>query len=232
MTRTIAIIAVAGATGLAGAQIATQNFDDNSTGARFTDNSSLVGGQFTDPGRTFDGTGLGWTLRWDDTRGTGSGGPVDGGESGDFIGVTDFTGDVGSFTSGTQGFQFDDGDGALTLSFDSIDATGVSGLGLTFDLWVGDTTYESDDLFQVAVNGQPLLTLGEPELEAFPTGFTPLSIDLSGFDGQSSVQIDFVVDTNSGSETLYLDTVAVTPAPAGASLLAMGGLAGVRRRRA
>ena len=229
----IAIVTVAAFAGAATAGVSTlasQNFDDNSTAPQITNNADLG----TLVGHFSDGSGLGFGTSWVDSRGTGMGGPVDGAESGDFIGVPSFTGDVGNFTSGAQGYQFNDVDGALSLDFASIDASGFSGLELTFDLFINSTTYEPDDFFNVVVNGTTIYTLGELDLEGTAGSWQTIVLDLGAYDGLSSVQISIVGDTNASTENFYVDTVAVTgvPAPASIALVGLGGLVAARRRRA
>jgi len=233
-TNVTAIVAMTGIAGAAAAQVelASQTFDDNSTAPQITDNADFGSLQ----GQFFDGTGLGWGLSFTDTRGTGSGGPVDGSESGDFIGVTDFTGEVGAFPTPAQGFQWNDTDGLVTLSFDAIDATGFTDLALDFGWFVTETGFEDEDFFAVEVNGDRIFEVRGDNLESGPFSgdFGFPSLDLSAFDGLSAVNIDFLADTNSGSETIYLDNVRVTgiPTPGTVAMLGLGGLAAARRRRA
>jgi len=177
---------------------------------------------------------LGFSTSFIDTRGTGETGPVDGTESGDFIGVTGFTGSVGSFTDGAQGFQWNDPDGAVVLTLDAIDASAFTDLELTFDLFVDDTGYESTDKFDIEVNDTNVLSLGETDFEgSLADVWTSYALDLSAFDG-SVITIEFIGDTNAGSENFYVDNVEVTgvPEPASIALLGLGGLALLRRRSA
>ena len=177
---------------------------------------------------------LGFSTSFIDTRGTGETGPVDGTESGDFIGVTGFTGSVGSFTDGVQGFQWNDPDGAVVLTLDAIDASAFTDLELTFDLFVDDTGYESTDKFDIEVNDTNVLSLGETDFEgSLADVWTSYALDLSAFDG-SVITIEFIGDTNAGSENFYVDNVEVTgvPEPASIALLGLGGLALLRRRSA
>jgi 2',3'-cyclic-nucleotide 2'-phosphodiesterase (5'-nucleotidase family) len=105
--------------------------------------------------------GIGFATFWTDTRG--NSGPVDPGTEGgnDFIGVNSFSGtnapDTGpdAVPVGTgvqQNFQFNDGDGLLSLIFEPVDLSLASGaLELRLSYWINDTGYEGGDTFSVIV---------------------------------------------------------------------------------
>lgn len=237
MFKRVAIAAaLAAVTGSAqAAPVAYTSFEEPGTAPRTTSNPLGSG-----TGLSYSATGgeLGFSSSWSDTRSTGAGGPVVGSESGDFLGVTSFTGEVGAFTDGTQGYQWNDADGLLTLTLDPVDLTGYRSSALSFDLFVAGTGYEADDSFSVWADGASLLSLGETELEgSLGDSWTSFDLSLGAFDG-SMVTVAFGGDTNSGSENFYLDNVrfdaTVVPVPAAVWLLGAGvvALVGLGRRRA
>jgi len=189
--------------------IAGTSFEEPSTAAQTTDNTNFGSAA----GLTYTSTGgeLGFTTSFTDTRSTGESGPVVGSESGDFIGVTNFTGDVGSFTDGTKGYQWNDTDGAVTLSLDSVDTTGFTSLNLNFDLFTANTGFESTDSFDVSVNSTSVLNLDDSALESptYSGVWKSESLDISSFDGQT-IDVAFTGDTNSVAENFYLDNVVIT----------------------
>ena len=140
---------------------------------------------------------------------------------GDYVGVTDFTGDVTTFTSGTQGYQLSDLDGTMTVVFDAVDFTGYENNTVSIDYFINDTGYEGDgttnddgnDLFRIFVRDLTnntetdiLITLG--------SDINDLMIENSWITGTATIadgaNVELVVQarTNSGSETLMIDTIS------------------------
>jgi len=175
------------------------------------------------------GPGLDFMTYWIDTRGTITG-PVTSGESGDYIGVSSFTGsyapdvapDGTAVSSGVEhNFQFNDTDGRLDLVFEPVDLTGLTNRSLSLYYWIATTGYESDDAFYVTLSDgtqdQTYLNFGEEELEANVSAddgsanWNQLTVDLdalisgSGFGEVLTLTVS--VDTNSGSENIFVDKV-------------------------
>lgn len=111
----------------------------------------------------------------------------------------------------------------------TIDATGFTGLSLTFFEWLdsGGNTFDTAEVF---VNGD-LQTLRD----GGPTTWREVTLDLSAYDN-SMLDIEFRFVTTGVVERVgwYIDDVSLTgiPTPGAAGLLAMGGLVAARRRRA
>jgi len=154
---------------------------------------------------------------------------------GDFVGVTDFTGAVGEYTDGVNGFQMSDPDGLMTTTMDTVDLAGLASASMTVDLFVNSTGYESDDRVRVwlEVDGGEdidLFNVSGDDLESSAaTGqWLTLSADLTGF---SSATLRFELDANAGPEAIYVDNIVFVPAPGALALLGLAGLAGTRRRR-
>ena len=232
------------------ATIAAQDFEGNSTATGTFSNDFPN----DDPGLLFDsGVGLGWSVSFSDTRGTGETGPVAGGDGGDLIGVVNAgiasatNGNGNNDNSNSAGatgnfFNSDDGDGAILLAFDQIDATGFENLMLDFTWAVESTGYESTDVFDVSVNGTSVFNVSGDDLVSggFVDAFAAVSVDLTAFD-MSLLDIVVSFDNNSSSEDMAFDNLVVSgdavggtdvPLPASALLLlsALGALAATRRR--
>lgn len=213
------------------ATIAAQDFNSLPDDGTANNDSVASGVQLTNAGsKNIGGPGLDFATTWFDTRGEGSG-PVTGGESGDFIGVNSFAGagapDVGpggtAVASGVEhNFQFNDGDGALVLNFESVDVSGYTNRTLSINWWINSTGYETDDAFTISLSngglGVVLLGYGETELEANASSddgsdnwFTT-TVDLdalllsSGLDPTNLI-LSVSVDTNSSNENIFVDEI-------------------------
>lgn len=144
---------------------------------------------------------------------------------GDFVGVTSFTGTVGSYTEGTQGYQISDSDGIFNLYLDGVaGATSVS-----LDYFVNSTGYEGLDFISISAGGVVGLdTVGQDiddlEIEGEWRTIT--------WNNLTSSEVVISVDFNSSTEAIYIDNVqwSSTPIPAPGAL-ALLGLAGLARRR-
>ena len=161
---------------------------------------------------------LGFDATWVNTRG-------DAGLSdGDFVGVTDFTGTVGSFTDGTQGYQISDPDGLYRLSFDAVDLTDVGAVTVSLDYFLQETGWETSDLLKIFVvtdqGTQTLLDTAGQDIDdlGIEGAWNTLSVDLGADITSAQLVVEF--DSNSASEAVYLDNIAIadTVAPAGAAL--------------
>ncbi|MCI4662926.1 MAG: ExeM/NucH family extracellular endonuclease [Neomegalonema sp.] len=154
-----------------------------------------------------DGT-LGYDLTWENTR-------SDVGISdGDYIGVTNFATDVGTFTDGSNGYEFQDADGKLILTFNPIDVSGYTNVSLTLDYFVKETGWETDDLISITVKTDAgdvtiLDTAGQDIDElaieaAWQNGVAAIP------DAATTAQLVVELDSNSASETMYVDNIVVT----------------------
>lgn len=113
----------------------------------------------------------------------------------------------------------------------SIDVTGFTDLSLEFYEW-SDSGGNTFDTAQVFVNGTSVYLSNGDSMDAWRL----VSIDLSAFDGATSLDINFEFATTAVVERTgwYLDNIAVrgVPSPSAFALLGLGGLVASRRRRA
>jgi hypothetical protein len=244
---TVALLTVAGlatAASAGGQVIAFTSFENAFVGAQYQDtgDASMDHDLVNNAGQSdvdflADGVEIGYDSQYFNTRND------VGLTDGDFVGATNFTGTVGAFTDGVQGFQLQDADGLMRTSFDTI----TSPLGapsrvdfewsMCLDYFVQETGWESEDRIRIWVDADGteidiLNTLGSDidDLgieDAWTTGF----VNLTGF---VNITLHVELDSNSGSESLYLDNIVFKtgiPAPGSLALLGLGGLAAARRRR-
>ena len=153
---------------------------------------------------------------------------------GDYVGVTNYAGTVGSWYDGDQGYQISDTDGIYELHFDGYEGDAET---VSLAIFIQSTGYESSDAFSIHwgdadLGGGPLLDWSEPELEANAGAWMLLEFDVSDL-GAGHLHIS--VETNSGSEAIFVDSVSimggVVPAPGALALLGLAGIASRRRRR-
>lgn len=160
---------------------------------------------------------------------------------GDFVGATNFAGTVGAFTDGVQGFQLQDADGMMRTTFDTVTSPGegrtLFDWNLMMNFFVQETGWEDDDHIRIWVDADGT------EIDILNT--IGMDIDDLGIEGEwhmatvvltgyADVTLHVELDSNSGSESLYLDEIVFktgVPAPSTFALLGLGGLAATRRRR-
>ena len=212
--------------------IASQNFNSLVDGNTFTTDQLASGAQLTHLGslNNDSSNGLTFSTFWFDTRGEGSGPVTPSSDSSDFIGVNSFTGgnapdvaaDSTSVSSGVEhNFEFNDGDGRLDLVFEPVDVTGEIDRILSFDYWIADTSYESDDAFFFTLsdgtNSQTFLNFGETELETNASAddgsanWNSVTVDLDDLiDNQGfgeTLTLTVSVDTNATAENIFVDNI-------------------------
>lgn len=161
----------------------------------------------------FDGgLELGFEAFFENTRGGG-----DGLSDGDYVGVTGFTGVVGNFTDGEQGYQIGDPDGKYTVKLAPVDLSLVEGeKNMLVDLFVQSTGWETNDAIVVWVEtdtgARYLLDTTSSDIDDLDIeGFwQTLFVDLSD---SAFAQLCFSLDSNSASEAIFVDNIRFGPEP-------------------
>ena len=156
--------------------------------------------------------------------------PASGGlTDGDYVGVTDYAGNVGAFYDGVQGYQMSDTDGTMGLTIDDFGA----GVNVSFAIFIATTGYEDADYITISYGDDILLDLGNGDdggLAMEEAAGTWMFIEASDVSG--SLEIAF--GSNSGSEAVFIDAINIwtgaIPAPGALALLGLAGLASRRRR--
>ncbi|GEQ86583.1 hypothetical protein ULMS_20910 [Patiriisocius marinistellae] len=139
---------------------------------------------------------------------------------GDFVGVTDFTGNVGMFTDGANGYQLSDTDGTMTVEFDIVDFSGYINTTVKVDYHINDTGYEGDGTVnesgsdRMRIYVRDLTNMTEIDiLNTTGSDINDLMIENTWITGLASVpaniqaQLVIEVRLNSGSEALTIDNI-------------------------
>ncbi len=132
---------------------------------------------------------------------------------GDYVGVTSYTGTVGSFTDGVQGYQISDTDGKMITTFEAVDASGAGEVEVSLDVFVQATGYEDGDIIEVVavLEGAEDIVL----FSATGDGLEELagswiSLKAVAPAEASSIQLVVSADVNSSSEAVYVDNIKIT----------------------
>ncbi len=135
---------------------------------------------------------------------------------GDYFGTANYTGTVGNYTEGTQGYQMGDVDGTATLTLDDVTAD-----SMTFDVFVqggSSNSYEDADNLIIRFVGSSstveFLNVTGATGSSNHGGFAPYMGVWTSFSsnigslGQGSFEIELT--SNSQSESIYVDNVVFT----------------------
>ena len=132
---------------------------------------------------------------------------------GDYVGVTDYTGAVGSFSDGSQGFQMSDIDGLMVTTLDTVDVSGYASVQVSVDYFVNEDSYESADYVRIWVllDGQDTLNL----LDTRGQDIDDLGIEgswhtvMAQITGHDKINICLAMQSNSGKEAIYYDNIKI-----------------------
>ena len=146
------------------------------------------------------GSEMGFSLYYEANGGVGL-------TDGDYFGTVNYTGTVGNFTDGDNGYQMSDVDGITTLILDSVNAEYVN-----FDMFLQDTGYETStpiDYLIILFNGtnsqvQIMNTTGydiDADLQSYISNWTNVVKDISSAGkGSLEVKISYNDDNDGGSD--------------------------------
>jgi len=141
---------------------------------------------------------------------------------GDFVGVTSFTGTVGDFTDGLQGYQFQDADGNMIAEFDVVDLTNSVSNSVSIDYFIQETGWEGDGTVNDSSNDR---------IKIYVKDLTNgVDIDILNTEGSDiddlviedvwttgtlalpdNIMMQLVVElrSNSGSEAVFIDNIII-----------------------
>ena len=153
-----------------------------------------------------NGSEMGFTLYY---TSTGSSGLTDG----DYFGTINYTGTVGNFPDGNNGYQMSDVDGIATLALDDITAE-----IMTFDFFLQDTGYETSNpvdylviRFIGANNDIEIINTTGYDIDTDNSSWlgtwTTMTV-MIGAAGHGHLEVEFA--SNSAMEALYLDNIQFT----------------------
>jgi len=133
---------------------------------------------------------------------------------GDDVGVTNLPSQVGKFSQGVQGYQFEDTDGVVVLNFDPVDITAHENVSLSVDIFMVATTWEPSDWVHIYVETDSgrvtMLNTKENDIDdiaidgnTIEGAWSTLKAEIKG--DKASLVVAF--ESNSNNETMYIDNV-------------------------
>lgn len=147
--------------------------------------------------------------------------PSDGLTDGDFVGVTNFTGTVGAFTDGVQGYQIQDSDGNMIVTFETVDLSDYINNSVSIDYFLQETGWEysdgannsGSDVIRIYVNDLTNAT----EIDILDTNAAG-DIDDQGIEDMwitgttdlpNNIDAQLVIEfrSNSSSEAMFIDNI-------------------------
>ncbi len=217
------VLFVAGVYTFSNAQVASTSFETPPANAgQYTDtgNAAITHDLVNNAGEpevdfTASGGEIGYDARYEpyDT-------PDVGLTDGDFVGATNFTGDVGAYSDGAQGYQLSDVDGNMIVEFDVVDFSGYTSNTVSIDYFLNATGYEGDGTVNESGSDRIRIYVKDltntTEIDLLNTEGSDIDdLNIEGAWNTLSVsvpdnimaQLVVEVRTNSASETLYLDNV-------------------------
>ncbi len=149
---------------------------------------------------------------------------------GDYVGVTNYTGNTGGMYEGLAAYQMSDTDGVMGLDIDDFGA----GVNVSFAIFLNSTGYEDTDYLTISYGNDVLLQLGDGAdggVAMETAAGTWMFIE--AFDVSGNLSIEFA--SNSGTEAVFIDDINIwtgaVPAPGALALLGLAGIASRRRRK-
>ena len=147
---------------------------------------------------------IGFTAWYHSTGGIGLTDP-----GGDYFGVSEYTGYVGSYTDGVRGYQMGDTDGIVELRFDTVTNTESDYWDMTVDLFAADTEWENVDQIEIMLlmDDDVELTVLEvqgDEVEAIAGSWLTIQQELTGY---TSARLSIKLASSVESECIFIDRV-------------------------
>ena len=215
--RTVLILLIFAVQALFAQTIAYTSFEEGTaTGTKYTDTGDAATDHalMNNPGEpdvNFVSTGgeMGFTSYYYNTEnGTGL-------TDGDFLGVTNYTKDVGSFTDGSQGFQLSDIDGYMVVTFDSVDVSAYPSAQISLDYFINDDSWETSPLdflrIWVVLDGSTEVDLVNTQ----PNDIDDLGIEgawttaTALFAGHEKLTLKIGLQCNGSFEAVYFDNIQI-----------------------
>ena len=133
---------------------------------------------------------------------------------GDYVGITNYAGTVGSYPDGSQGFQMSDTDGLMVTTLDTVDVSAYASVNISIQYYVNTEGYESDDYFRIWVVADD-----GSEVDIFNTQGSDINdLDIEGkwlsavarVAGKNKIVVKMGLDCNAGFEAVYFDNIQIT----------------------
>jgi hypothetical protein len=120
---------------------------------------------------------------------------------GDYVGVTAYTGNVGAFTDGVQGYEFSDCDGVMVLTFDNF----PTAQAVSIDLFVVESSYEDDDAIIITFGSTTILNTTGSDIDTLGIEGYWMTYSTPVIGGNLVISLE----SNSASEAIFIDNIII-----------------------
>ena len=134
---------------------------------------------------------------------------------GDYVGVTDYTGAVGAYPDGLQGFQMSDTDGLMVTTLDTVDISAYASVQVSVDYFINEDSYEIEPMdylhIWLLVDGKDTVDL----VNTYGQDIDDMNIEgkwmtaVAQVSGHQKLNVKLAFQSNGSFEAVYFDNIKI-----------------------